>query len=84
MIPKVVETRVFEWFKEGYEGTFTQYQISADATVYIQQIATKDNMGRAMNAPGVFEQPHSSVEAARRFVDGLVENRKDCMQEVKS
>lgn len=72
--PTVVATRVICWTAGGYDDSFTQYQIMSDGSVWICQIACRDNLARALQ--GVpSRQAYGSVDRAMEVVALLVENR---------
>lgn len=77
----VVETRVLRWTVPGYEDSFTQYQVWDDGTLWITQVALRNNMARAMQGPPTCWR-HLTVEDAKATADQLLMSRLDAAEEV--
>lgn len=70
-------TRVIEWVAPGYEGAFTQYTVTPDGMMYCSQVATRENMARALQPARQFSQRFDTVDIALYAVDMLITNRTE-------
>ena len=73
------EVRVLRWLAPGYEDAYTQYAIvpygdNVRGTLWITQIALRNNMARAMDN-GAPSRQDGSLDVLRHIVNELIENR---------
>lgn len=79
---KLVRRRLFKWTEPGYEDSYDQYAIFDEGSVWITQIAFKDNMGLAMQSGWPHWQQCETVEKAESWVQHIMDGRMEHGEEV--